>query len=67
MAIDESTAAAPRGNPSYATVDHVSIAQTLGGDKLAVVVTLTVEVDATTALDLVLQAVGAIVRMRRVD
>jgi hypothetical protein len=66
MADDKSISAAQRGNP-HATIDHVSVAPTPSGDKLAVIIALTVEIDDATVLDLITQAIGAFARKSGVD
>jgi hypothetical protein len=42
-------------------------APTPSGDKLAVTITLTIEIDDATALDLIAQAIGAFARKSGVD
>jgi hypothetical protein len=48
----------------FACVDHITIAPSPGGSRLGVTVTLSAEFDDAAALDLILEAAGALARMR---
>jgi hypothetical protein len=64
MPADDSIPVDWRGNPPTVYVEHAGVAPSADGTKLAITVTLTVELDDSAALDAVLRVVGALARRR---
>ena len=64
MPADDPTPVDWRGNPPNAYVEHASVAPSADGTKLAVTVTITVELDDAAALDAAMRVVGALARRR---
>jgi hypothetical protein len=62
MAADEPDGQSVPVNEIACIVDHLSVAPSLSGDKVNLTITVTLELDAAPALDMVMKIIGTIAR-----